>query len=197
MIAVQATEEEITPFLGDGVSIAAVNGPTSVVISGDEEAVAEIAARFDKSKRLNVSHAFHSPRMDPMLQEFRAVAESLTYRAPRIPVVSNLSGTLAGEELATAEYWVRHVRQAVRFHDGMRHLGGLDVSTYVEVGPGGTLTAMAQQATGSDPEPDGVQQAGFVPALRRNRPEPESLVTALAELHVRGTAVDWQAYYAG
>ncbi|MGD9486165.1 SDR family NAD(P)-dependent oxidoreductase [Streptomyces sp. TRM70308] len=199
MMAVQATEEEITALLVDGVSIAAVNGPTSVVISGDEDAVAEIAARFDKSKRLNVSHAFHSPRMDPMLQEFRAVAESLTYQAPRIPVVSNLSGTLAGEELATAEYWVRHVRQAVRFHDGMRHLGGLDVSTYVEVGPGGTLTAMAQQATNPAPEPgsDGAAVTAFVPALRKNRPEPESLVTALAELHVLGTDVDWQAYYAG
>ncbi|MCX2971832.1 MULTISPECIES: type I polyketide synthase, partial [Streptomyces] len=193
MVAVQATEDEITPLLTDGVSVAAVNGSTSVVISGDEEAVAEIAARFGKSKRLNVSHAFHSPRMDPMLQEFRTVAESLTYQAPRIPVVSNLTGTLAGEELATADYWVRHVREAVRFHDGMRHLAGLDVSTYVEVGPGGTLTAMAQQATGSD----GAPEAGFVPALRRNRPEPESLVTALAELHVRGTTVDWQAYYAG
>ncbi|MCX2971483.1 type I polyketide synthase, partial [Streptomyces sp. JHD 1] len=199
MIAVQATEDEINPLLTDGVSVAAVNGPTSVVISGDEEAVAEIAARFDKSKRLNVSHAFHSPRMDPMLEDFRTVAESLTYHAPRIPIVSNLTGTLAGDELTTADYWVRHVREAVRFHDGMRHLGGLDVSTYVEVGPGGTLTAMAQQATSPNPEPgsDGAQQAGFVPALRKNRPEPESLVTALAELHVRGTAVDWQAYYAG
>ncbi|MCX2971892.1 type I polyketide synthase, partial [Streptomyces marinisediminis] len=199
MIAVQATEGEVEPLLTDGVSIAAVNGPTSVVISGDEDAVAEIAARFDKSKRLNVSHAFHSPRMDPMLQEFRAIAESLTYQAPRIPVVSNLTGDVAGEELATAEYWVRHVRQAVRFHDGMRHLAGLDVSTYVEVGPGGTLTAMARQATSPDPEPgpDGAAVAAFVPALRKNRPEPEALVTALAELHVRGTTVDWQAYYAG
>ncbi|MCX2971899.1 acyltransferase domain-containing protein, partial [Streptomyces marinisediminis] len=199
MIAVQATEDEITAHLIDGVSIAAVNGPTSVVISGDEDAVAEIAARFDKSKRLNVSHAFHSPRMDPMLQEFRTVAESLTYQAPRIPVVSNLTGDVAGEELATAEYWVRHVRQAVRFHDGMRHLAGLGASTYVEVGPGGTLTALAQQATNSAPEPgsDGAAAAAFVPALRKSRPEPESLVTALAELHVRGTTVDWQAYYAG
>ncbi|MCX2971883.1 SDR family NAD(P)-dependent oxidoreductase, partial [Streptomyces sp. JHD 1] len=199
MIAVQATEDEITPHLTDAVSVAAVNGPTSVVISGDEDAVVKIAARFGKSKRLNVSHAFHSPRMDPMLQEFRTVAESLTYHAPRIPVVSNLTGDLAGDELTTADYWVRHVRQAVRFHDGMRHLDGLDVSTYVEVGPGGTLTAMAQQATSPNSEPgsDGAAAAAFVPALRKSRPEPESLVTALAELHVRGTAVDWQAYYAG
>ncbi|MCX2971893.1 type I polyketide synthase, partial [Streptomyces marinisediminis] len=194
MIAVQATEDEITPHLTDGVSLAAVNGPTSVVISGDEETVTAIAARFDKTKRLNVSHAFHSPHMDPMLEEFRAVAESLTYQAPRIPVVSNLTGTLAGDELTAAEYWVRHVRQAVRFHDGARYLAGQQVATYLELGPGGTLTAMAQQAT--DSESEGAAGAAFVPVLRGDRPEPEALTTALARLHLGGVSVGWAAYYA-
>ncbi|MCX2971868.1 type I polyketide synthase, partial [Streptomyces marinisediminis] len=197
MIAVQATEEETTALLADGVSIAAVNGPTSVVVSGDEEAVTAIAAQFGKSKRLNVSHAFHSPRMDPMLEEFRAVAESLTYHAPRIPVVSNLSGDLAGEELATADYWVRHVREAVRFHDGVRSLTAHGVTTCLELGPGGVLTAMGQECAAEAADAVDPADAAFVPALRKGRAEAEALVTALAELHVRGTAVGWDAYFAG
>ncbi|MGW1848884.1 type I polyketide synthase, partial [Streptomyces sp. NPDC001966] len=189
MVAVQATEAEILPLLTDGVSIAALNGPNSVVISGDEDAVLAIASGFAKTKRLRVSHAFHSPRMEPMLAEFRAVAEGLTFHAPKLPIVSNLTGELAGEELLSADYWVDHVRQAVRFLDGMRHLETQGVTTYLELGPGGVLSAMGQDCVTDD-------QAGFVPALRKNRTETEALVAAVAELHVRGKAVDWSAYYA-
>ncbi|SFY45124.1 SDR family NAD(P)-dependent oxidoreductase, partial [Streptomyces atratus] len=101
----------------------------------------------------------------------------------------NLTGELAGEELLTADYWVDHVRQAVRFLDGVRHLETQGVTTYLELGPGGVLSAMGQSCAADD-------DAGFVPALRKNRPEPEALVTALAELHVRGTRIDWTTYYA-
>ncbi|MCX2971767.1 MULTISPECIES: type I polyketide synthase, partial [Streptomyces] len=191
MVAVRATEEEVAPLLVDGVSIAAVNGPASVVISGDEEAVAEIAARFGKPKRLNVSHAFHSPHMDPMLEEFRAVAESLSYSAPRVPVVSNLTGDLAEDELATAEYWVRHVREAVRFHDGVRSLTAHGVTACLELGPGGVLTAMAEDCL-SD-----AAGTACVPALRKDRPEAEALVTGVGALHAHGADVDWGAYFAG
>ncbi|NUK82780.1 acyltransferase domain-containing protein, partial [Streptomyces lunaelactis] len=102
MIAVQAAEDEILPLLTDRVSIAAVNGPRSVVVAGDEDAVLAIAAGFEergrKTKRLTVSHAFHSPHMDGMLADFRKVAEDLVYEAPRIPVVSLLTGALVTDE---------------------------------------------------------------------------------------------------
>ncbi|NYV77415.1 type I polyketide synthase, partial [Streptomyces sp. UH6] len=188
MVAVQATEDQVLPLLTDRVSIAALNGPTSVVISGDEDEVLAIAGRFEKSKRLRVSHAFHSPRMEPMLEEFRTLLQTATFHAPRIPIVSNLSGSVAGEELLTADYWVDHVRQTVRFADGIRHLDAQGVSTYLELGPGGVLSAMAQET---------VAEAAFVSALRKNRAETDAVVTALAELHTNGTAVDWTAYYAG
>ncbi|MFF7656838.1 type I polyketide synthase, partial [Streptomyces sp. NPDC007983] len=195
MIAVQASEDEVTPLLTDRVSIAAVNGPTSVVIAGDEDAAVEIAAGFEaqgrKTKRLTVSHAFHSPLMDPMLEAFRKVAESLTYETPKIPVVSHLTGGIApASEIATADFWVRHVREAVRFLDGIRTLEAQGVTTYVELGPDGVLSAMAQECvTGDD--------AAFVTVCRKGRPEAETLTTALATLHTRGTAPDWEAFYAG
>ncbi|MEV5137771.1 type I polyketide synthase, partial [Streptomyces syringium] len=196
MVAVQATEEEILPLLTDGVSIAAVNGPTSVVVAGDEDAVREIADRLAaegrKTKRLRVSHAFHSPRMDAMLDDFRRVAEGLTYAAPAIPLVSNLTGLLATEEeLRSADYWTRHVRGAVRFADGVRTLRDAGVSTFVELGPDGVLSAMAQDTLGDE------HGALLVPVLRADRPEEQTVTTALARLQVHGMSVDWSAFFAG
>ncbi|QLH21859.1 type I polyketide synthase [Streptomyces sp. Rer75] len=198
MIAVQASEDEVAPLLTERVSIAALNGPTSVVIAGDEDAAVAIAASFEtqgrKTKRLTVSHAFHSPLMDPMLEAFRKVAESLTYDTPKIPVVSHLTGGIApASEIATADFWVRHVREAVRFLDGIRTLEAQGVTTYLELGPDGVLSALGQDCLAGD-ETDHV---AFVPALRSGRPEAETLTTALATLHTRGTAPDWEAYYAG
>ncbi|MFF4484807.1 type I polyketide synthase, partial [Streptomyces sp. NPDC001520] len=196
MIAVQASEDEVLPLLTERVSIAALNGPTSVVIAGDEDEAVAIAAGFEaqgrKTKRLTVSHAFHSPRMDGMLDAFREVAEGLTYEAPRIPIVSNLTGgaVVSAEEITTADFWVRHVREAVRFLDGVRTLEAQGVSTFVELGPDGVLTAMAQQCvTGED--------AAFAAALRKDRPEAKTLTTAVARAQVRGVAVDWDAVFAG
>ncbi|KJY40687.1 hypothetical protein VR41_14680, partial [Streptomyces sp. NRRL B-1568] len=120
MAAIQATEDEVRAQLADGVDIAAVNGPTSIVVSGDEATVDTLAAHFAdqgrKTKRLTVSHAFHSAHMEPMLAEFGEIAAELTYSEPRTPIVSTLTGRPAtAEELSDPAYWVRHVREAVRF----------------------------------------------------------------------------------
>ncbi|MEU0839165.1 type I polyketide synthase, partial [Streptomyces sp. NPDC005962] len=198
MIALQAAEDEVAPLLTDGVSIAAVNGPTSVVIAGDEDVALEIASGFEargrKTKRLTVSHAFHSPHMDGMLAGFRKVAEGLTYNAPRIPIVSTVTGQPVTDELGMAsDYWVRHVRHAVRFLDGVRALEAQGVTTYVELGPDGVLSGMAQDCV-TDEGPDDV---AFVSVLRGGRSEAETLTGALATLHVRGAALDWEALFAG
>ncbi|MGW0212640.1 type I polyketide synthase, partial [Streptomyces sp. NPDC003233] len=195
MVAVQAAEDEVIPYLTDAVSIAAVNGPASVVVAGDEDAALGIAARFEeqgrKTRRLTVSHAFHSPHMDPMLEAFRKVAEGLSYEAPRIPLVSNLTGTLATpDEITNPDFWVRHVRAAVRFHDGIRTLEAQNVSTFIELGPDGVLSAMAQDCVTGDGH-------AFIPVLRRNRPEATSLTTALAQAHVRGVEIDWRKHFTG
>ncbi|MEU4246183.1 type I polyketide synthase [Amycolatopsis sp. NPDC026612] len=188
MVAVQATEDEVEPLLGDAVCVAAVNGPDSVVLSGAEDAVlavaGELAGRGRKTRRLAVSHAFHSPLMEPMLDEFRAVAERLTYRAGVLPVVSTLTGELAA--LDTPGYWVDQVRNAVRFRDAVTTSAAEGASTFLELGPGGALAAMALGTLG------GPEQS-CVATLRKNGAEVPAVLTALAELHVRGVAVDWTA----
>ncbi|AJT69548.2 Phenolphthiocerol synthesis polyketide synthase type I Pks15/1 [Streptomyces lydicus] len=194
MVAVQATEEEVAARLVDGVSIAAVNGPQTVVIAGDEVEVVRIAgeaaAEGRKTQRLPVSHAFHSPLMEPMLEDFRRVAEGLSYGVPQIPIVSNVTGELAaGELVCSPGYWVRHVRETVRFADGVRSLAAEGASLFLELGPDGVLTAMAQHTL------DGAATA--VPALRKDRPEESALLTALAHLHVEGVGVDWSGIFAG
>ncbi|MCX4530010.1 type I polyketide synthase, partial [Streptomyces sp. NBC_01551] len=193
MIAVQASEDEVLPLLTDRVSIAAVNGPQSVVVAGDEDAATAIAESFPdrKTKRLTVSHAFHSPHMDGMLDAFREVVEGLTYASPRIPIVSNLTGALVtDDEMGSADFWVRHVREGVRFLDGIRALEDAGAATYLELGPEAVLSALAQDCLTRD-------GAAFLPVLRAERPEEATLGSALAQAHLRGIAVDWDAYYTG
>ncbi|GAA3117253.1 hypothetical protein GCM10020254_75100 [Streptomyces goshikiensis] len=204
MIALQASEDEVLPLLTDRVSVAAVNGPQAVVVAGDEDAAVEVAEVFEalgrKSKRLTVSHAFHSPHMDAMLADFRKVAEGLVYGTPRIPVVSNLTGSIVSDEMGSADFWVRHVREGVRFLDGVRALDAAGVTTYVELGPDGTLSALVQDcltdtaAAAAGPAADAVVR---VPVLRKGRPEAEALTTALALAHAHGVTVDWAAYFSG
>ncbi|MFE2282559.1 acyltransferase domain-containing protein, partial [Streptomyces sp. NPDC059454] len=194
MVAVEATEAEVLPHLTDEVSVAAVNGPSSVVVSGAEAAVEVVAGVFReqgrRTTRLRVSHAFHSPLMEPMLEEFRTVAENLSYSEPRLPVVSNVTGALAEPgQLASAGYWVTHVREAVRFDDGVRALAGQGVTRFVELGPDGVLSGMARESAGDD--------ALLVALLRKDRDEETTALTALARLHVAGARVDWAAYFAG
>ncbi|MFF3763569.1 type I polyketide synthase, partial [Streptomyces sp. NPDC001922] len=198
MVAIASSEAEVREAIADvsGVAVAAVNGPRAVVISGDADAVSAVAERFSaagvKTSRLRVSHAFHSAHMDGMLEEFASVVRTLSFEAPRIPVVSNLSGALAAaEELCSAEYWVRHVREAVRFADGIRALHAEGVSRFLELGPDGVLTAMARESLPED------SQALLVPSLRRDRSESETLLSAVSSLHVHGMEIDWKAVFAG
>ncbi|MFH8979072.1 SDR family NAD(P)-dependent oxidoreductase, partial [Streptomyces sp. NPDC017890] len=195
MLAVGTDEAAVAPYLEGReaeVSLAAVNGPSSVVIAGDADVVAELGDRFSglgwKTKKLRVSHAFHSPHMDAMLEDFRRVAESLTYSAPSIPVVSNVTGE-ASADVASAEYWVRHVRAAVRFGDGVRWLEDQGVGVFLELGPDGVLSGMAQESLTGDVQ--------LVAALRKDRSEAEALLTALGRLHVAGVTPDWPAYFSG
>ncbi|MGW9618396.1 SDR family NAD(P)-dependent oxidoreductase [Streptomyces diastaticus] len=199
MVAVGAGEAEVAARLTDGLSLAAVNGPGSVVIAGVEEEALALAAEFAaegrRTRRLAVSHAFHSPLVEPMLAEFREVARSLTYAEPRIPLVSNVTGALAeAGQLTDPEYWVRHVRAAVRFGDGVRALAEAGADAFLEIGPDGVLTALTQQTLDTlDSGPDAVA----VPALRTRRPEQEALLTGVAQLHVAGVRVDWAAFFTG
>ncbi|OIK25434.1 type I polyketide synthase, partial [Streptomyces malaysiense] len=198
MTAVEATEDEVRRTLAgheDRADIAAVNGPASVVVSGDEAVVEEVAAHWAaqgrRVRRLKVSHAFHSPLMEPMLAEFGEVAAGLAFHAPRIPVISNLTGRPAlARELADAGYWVEHVRRPVRFADGVAALHGLGVDTFVEVGPGGVLTSMAETVL-AEVDADGTSRTALIPVLRPDQPEEQSVLAALAEAHVHGAAVDW------
>ncbi|MFF6779039.1 type I polyketide synthase [Streptomyces sp. NPDC012637] len=196
MVSLQASEEEVEAFLAGGaegfagrLSIAAVNGPRSVVVSGDADAAAEATAHWRaqgrKTKRLRVSHAFHSHHMDGVLEEFREAVAALSFEPPVIPLVSNLTGRPASaEELGDPDYWVRHVREAVRFHPGVRHLEDEGVRLYVELGPDGVLAALTAQSLRKEPPV-------LVPALRGDRPEPRTLLSALGLAWAHGRPVDW------
>jgi acyl transferase domain-containing protein/NADPH:quinone reductase-like Zn-dependent oxidoreductase/acyl carrier protein len=195
MVAVQATEDEVLPLLDGSVGVAAVNGPTSVVVSGAEESVLSVAAHFAalgrRTSRLRVSHAFHSPLMAAVVDDFRAVAATLRLRPPSIPVVSGLTGELATtDDLCSPEYWVRHVVATVRFHDGVRWLAEQGVTRFLEVGPDGVLTAMTGDCLG------GSAHVVVTPALRRDRPEVDTLLRAVGTLHAHGTSPDWRAVFA-
>ncbi|MEU5692337.1 type I polyketide synthase [Actinosynnema sp. NPDC020468] len=194
MVAVQATEDEVLPLLAGReheVGVAAVNGPTSVVVSGVAHAAEEVAAHFAalgrRTRRLSVSHAFHSPLVDPVLEPFRAVAEGLTFHPPTIPVVSNLTGEVG--DVGSADYWVRHVRGAVRFGDVVNHLADAGVRTFLELGPDGVLTALVRDALADRP-------VRALPALRRDRSEVATAFAALGLAHAQGAKVDWQAVFA-
>ncbi|WP_255349006.1 polyketide synthase dehydratase domain-containing protein, partial [Micromonospora sp. ATCC 39149] len=153
----------------------------------------ELAARFPTSTRLRVSHAFHSQRMEPMLAEFGRVAEGLSYAEPAVPVVSSVTGAVAtAGELRTGAYWVRQAREAVRFRDGIEALRAAGVTRFVEVGPDGVLTALARECLAGAPEP-----AVLTPMLHRDRPEPDTVLAALAQLHVTGADADWEGVFAG
>ncbi|GAA3072497.1 hypothetical protein GCM10020254_15390 [Streptomyces goshikiensis] len=225
MAAIQAggpeIEETITALTARRparIAVAALNGPDATVISGDEDAVAELAAlwreRGRRAKVLPVSHAFHSPRMDAALEPFARIARDVSYAEPRIPVVSNLTGEVASAAtLCTPEYWVRHAREAVRFSDGFRTLRDQGIDTFVELGPDGVLSALGRDCLRQE-EQDAPHQDGStdrdtagspadgqerpvltVPLLRRDRDETTTCLGALAAVHTHGVPVDLAAVH--
>jgi acyl transferase domain-containing protein/NADPH:quinone reductase-like Zn-dependent oxidoreductase/acyl carrier protein len=158
--------KELPDELPDGVEVAAVNAPNAIVVSGDAEAVESLGG-----KRLKVSHAFHSHLMEPMLDEFREVAQSLSYDEPKIPIATT-------GDVTDPEYWVRQVRDTVRFADGVEWLDQQGVTKLLELGPDGVLSAL-------------VGDRFAVPALRRRRPEPEAFMTFIGEAWANGVELDW------
>ncbi|WP_344866773.1 SDR family NAD(P)-dependent oxidoreductase [Planomonospora alba] len=200
MIEVTATEEEITPWLTDRVALAEVGGPRSVVLSGPEAAVLEVAGRLEREgrtvRRLGVRHGFQSPLVEPVLEEFRQAAGRAVFHAPKIPLVSGATGrTVTEGEAVTADHWVRQLRDTVRFGDGVRAAREQGATCFVELGPD-TVRAAAQEtlAASGDAGPD---ETVVVPVLNRTQPETYALATALARLRVQGVPVERTAPASG
>jgi polyketide synthase 1/15 len=195
MVAVGVSEHEVMSLLGEGMGIAAINAPESLVISGAQSAVNAIAQRFAAQGRrvhqLVVSHAFHSPLMEPMLDEFARVAAGVEPKRPQIAVVSNVTAELAGSDcdFGSAQYWVRHIRQPVRFADSVRHLETHGANHFIEAGPGSGLTASIEQSLSP-------AEAVVVSALGKDRPESAALMGAAGQLFTSGVQVDWPAVLA-
>ncbi|WP_181798730.1 acyltransferase domain-containing protein, partial [Streptomyces sp. WELS2] len=197
MVAIEASEEEVRASLEGRpgtVDIALVNGPRQVVVSGDEEVVAALGdewrAAGRRTHRMSFGRAFHSAHMEPVLEPFVAAVRELDFQRPRIPVVNCLDGRLADpDELCTPEYWGRHVRGAVRFLDGMRTLEADGVRTYLELGPVAMQSLMGRECLAEDSD------AVLLPTLAEGRPEPDTLLTALAHLYVRGADIDADAFF--
>ncbi len=198
MLSVQASEAELADWLERhrGVDIAGLNGPLSTVLSGDQDPLRAIEREFGergrKTKWLVVSHAFHSHHMDPMLESFRRVAESITYNPPSIPIISNVTGERASvEQLTSPDYWVRHIRQPVRFLDGVRSLQRAGVGLCLELGPRPVLSAMAVACLSDEGQKPELLSAGS-----KDEREVEAVVASLGTAHCHGLAIDWQRFFA-
>ncbi|WP_253830908.1 type I polyketide synthase [Prauserella aidingensis] len=205
MAAIAVGEDELD--LPDGVDLAAVNGPRSVVVSGPTEPVLALAERCAadgvRTKRLTVSHAFHSSLMDPMLERFREVVSELTFAAPGVAAVSAVTGEPVGDVWTDPEHWVRQVREPVRFGDAVR---AVDARLFLEVGPDAALTPMAESARtdvdgagepGGPAGGEGPAEAVFVAAQRAGTGEAHAIVSALGDVHAHGGDVDWAGFFDG
>ncbi|MFF2549464.1 beta-ketoacyl synthase N-terminal-like domain-containing protein [Nocardia sp. NPDC058058] len=198
MMSVRASYLEVAESIAgqeSAVSIAASNGPNATVLAGDADAVTALAKhwreRGRRTKRLQVERAFHSPHLDEILDQYRAVVAAVYPRPSSIPLVSNVTGRIAtAEQLCSPDYWVSQARQAVRFHDGVEFLTGAGVSTFLEIGPGEVLSGMAQECL-----PDGGRIT--IATLRKGQPEARSLLRAIAAAWAAGTPLDWAEVYAG
>ncbi|MFI8853426.1 type I polyketide synthase [Streptomyces sp. NPDC053499] len=207
MLSVRAAEEEVRERLrgwDDRLAVAAVNGPRSVVVSGPADALGDWERecgwqeRGVRTRRLTVSHAFHSPLMRPVLGELTSAARTLDFRPPTVPLLSNVTGDMAeAATLAAPGYWARHAEQGVRFHDCVRRLERAGVTAYLELGPGGVLTGMARECLRAPADAVLSASLGARRTGRDEESEPEALLAALAELHTHGADKGaLAAYYA-
>lgn len=193
MLAVFADEAHVRAHLPQGgeVWVSNLNAPRNVVVAGRRSALEGLARAFEavgvRSRFLNVSHAFHSPEMVSMLDAFRTALKNVPLAAPRVHLVSNVSGALAGEELLSAEYWVQHAREPVRFAEGVRALLGTRVTHVVELGPEPVLTGLAKQVAGSE-------AVSWLPSASAKRCETEQLLESLGHIYGAGARIDWQTY---
>lgn len=197
MLAIAAGADEvreaIAPWAG-AVGLAALNGPQDMVVSGDLDALAAVerlcGERGWKSRPLEVSHAFHSHRMEPMIDAFRAVLEGVELRPPRTPLASNVEGTTAPDAGSTVDYWLRHVREPVRFEEGVRSLAAAGAQLYLELGPRPTLLGMAGRFLPAD-------AVRGVPVLRPTEDPAAAVLLALGRLYLAGVEPEWEALLRG
>ena len=197
MVSVMASEGEVLEVLAPyvaWVSMAAINGPRSVVVSGVGEVLGEVCAALEgrgiKTTKLTVSHAFHSPLMAPMLDPFAQVASEVQYAVPQRQLISNVTGELATDEMATASYWVRHVHQPVRFAAGMATLVEQGYEIFVEIGPKPTLLGMGRRCVQGD-------LGVWLPSLREGKPDWQQILNSLGEFYLQGVPIDWTGFDQG
>lgn len=197
MAALDAPVEEVTALLAGypGLAVAAVNSPAQTVVSGAEAAltglIADAAARGLRAERLTVSHAFHSPLMAEVFDEFREALAGMTFRPPAIPLISNVTGTLARySDMGNPDYWVRHIGEPVLFLDGLRAVEQRGRHAFVEIGPSTALTATAKRSLAADDH-------RWIASLRRRDPGAENTLRGLADLYAAGLPIDWTAVHDG
>ena len=199
MIAVPLSRGEVEPFLDEHVSLAAVNAPELCVLSGTEHAIDAVCSGLDgrgiMSRRLRTSHAFHSAMLDPIVEKYRVLVESVALRAPQIPCISNLTGTWMTERDARDPgYWSRHLREPVLFTDGLRAVLRDRPTFLLEVGPGDTLKRLAEVTVSYAPEHVAVSS---LPSAKQPGGDAAQLLNALGELWTFGVEPDWAAFWAG
>jgi 8-amino-7-oxononanoate synthase len=195
MVAVLADEAMLRGMIqAHGVAIAAINGPSNLVLSGSKEAIARITVELEaiaiKTKPLTVSHAFHSALMEPMLSEFAQVASEVTYTRPKISLISNLMGTPIGAEIATPEYWCLHIRQPVKFAASMETLQRQGEQVFLEIGPKPTLLGMGRACIADE-------SCLWLPSLRPPQSDWQQMLHSLSLLYLQGVEADWAGFDQG
>ena len=195
MVAVLGTETEVRQILApyaQAVSLAAINTPQSLVIAGDPEIIQfashDLQHEGIEIRPLKIYVASHSPLMEPILDEFSTVAHTVNFQRPRLPVISNVTGALADEALASPDYWRRHLREPVQFAQGMTCLADLGIDTFVETGPKTTLLGLGRQC---------LQESDarlWLPSIHPKTEEWNQLLESLAELYGRGAAINWRGF---
>ena len=198
MAAVFANEAQveaaIAPYKGR-VSIAAINDPSNVVISGTEEAIEKVLAQLSNrnisARFLTVSHAFHSPLMEPILDQFSEIASSISYALPNIKIISNVSGKLGRDEFCTSDYWRNHIRKTVRFADSITTIKEENCNIFLEIGPKPTLLSMAKKCL-----PDSLETL-WIPSIKPGQSDWQQMLEGLAALYSRGVDIDWDRFDKG